>query len=47
MTFDPCGLQDSIVRRRAMENDETYYLWALRFFMQFNRIHDFRVDIVG
>ena len=60
-----------------MENDDTYYLWALRymyiihthththsvtvicmymymyihvhgrFFMEFGRCHDFRVDIVG
>lgn len=35
------------MRQRTMENDETYYLWCLRFFMEFNRIHDFRVDIVG
>ena len=40
-------LQENIMRHRAMDNDETYYLWCLRFFMEFNRVHDFRVDIVG
>ena len=35
------------MRRRAMENDETYYLWSLQFFMEFSRVHDFRADLVG
>ncbi len=35
------------MHQRAMDNDETYYLWCLRFFMEFSRLHDFRVDIVG
>ena len=35
------------MHQRAMDNDETYYLWSLRFFMEFSRSHDFRVDIVG
>ena len=39
--------QDGIVRRHAMENDETYYLWCLHFFMEFSRNHAFRVDLVG
>ena len=35
------------MHNRAMDNDESYYLWALRFFLEFSRTHDFRVDIVG
>ena len=42
-----CIFQDILVRARAQENDETYYLWAIRFFMQFNRHHKFSVDLVG
>ena len=39
--------QENIMHQRAMDNDETYYLWATRFFMEFSRHHQFRVDIVG
>ena len=39
--------QENILHQRAMDNDETYYLWAMRFFMEFSRHHHFRVDIVG
>jgi len=39
-------LQDNIMHQRAMDNDETYYLWCMRFFMEFSRLHEFRVDIV-
>lgn len=35
------------MHQRAMDNDETYYLWCVRFFMEFSRLHAFRVDIVG
>lgn len=35
------------MHQRAMDNDETYYLWCLRFFMEFSRKHYFRVDIVS
>ena len=35
------------MHQRAMDNDETYYLWAMRFFMEFTRHHQFRADIVG
>jgi timeless len=30
-----------------MDSDETYYLWAMTFFMEFSRHLHFRVDIVG
>lgn len=39
--------QENIMHQRAMDNDETYYLWATRFFMEFSRHHHFRVDIVA
>lgn len=38
--------KDVLVRARAQQNDESYYLWALKFFMEFNRAHDFRVGLV-
>ncbi|XP_019854658.1 PREDICTED: protein timeless homolog [Amphimedon queenslandica] len=40
-------VKDTIKRQHSMENDETYYLWAMRFFMEFSRLHNFRVDIVS
>lgn len=40
-------VKDNIKRQRAMENDETYYLWAIRFFMEFSRLNQFRVDIIS
>jgi len=38
--------QDLLVRSKAQESDETYYLWAMRFFMEFNRRVDFRVALI-
>lgn len=41
-------VKDSLVRRKAQENDETYYLWSLKFFMEFNRnCPKFRVELVS
>jgi len=40
-------VRDALNRQRAQQNDETYYLWALRFFMQFNRGHEFRIELVS
>ena len=34
------------MRSKAQDSDETYYLWAMRFFMEFNRRVDFRVALV-
>jgi len=34
------------VRSKAQDSDETYYLWAMRFFMEFNRRVNFRVALV-
>ncbi|KPJ08860.1 Protein timeless-like [Papilio machaon] len=30
-------VKDVLVRSRAQQNDESYYLWAVKFFMEFNR----------
>jgi len=40
--------QDNIVRGRMQDHDETYYLWAIKFFMEFNRFQkDFKVSHVS
>ncbi len=39
-------VRDNLVRHKAQNNDETYYLWAIKFFMEFNREHRFRPDLV-
>lgn len=40
-------LQERLVREQTEQNDETYYLWALSFFMAFNRGNGFRADLVS
>ena len=40
-------VRDALNRQRAQQNDETYYLWCIRFFMQFNRAHEFRIELVS
>jgi len=40
-------VKDNLKHGRSQENDETYFLWAMRFFMEFSRHHDFRVDYVS
>jgi timeless len=39
-------VKDSLVRQKAQNNDETYYLWSIKFFMEFNRAYKFRPDLV-
>ncbi|CAH2013078.1 unnamed protein product [Acanthoscelides obtectus] len=39
-------VKDNLVRNRAQQHDESYYLWAMRFFMEFNRKHRFEVKLV-
>lgn len=39
-------VKDNLVRAKAQAHDESYYLWALRFFMEFNRCHKFEVKLV-
>ena len=38
--------QDGLVRAKAQANDESYYMWAMRFFMEFNRNYKFQVKLV-
>ncbi|XP_013165122.1 PREDICTED: protein timeless homolog isoform X1 [Papilio xuthus] len=40
-------VKDVLVRSRAQQNDESYYLWAVKFFMEFNRGHHFQVGLVS
>ena len=39
-------VKDALDRVRAQDHDETYYLWSIRFFMEFNRHHNFKVELV-
>ncbi len=41
------SVKDSLVRQRAQQNDESYYLWAVRFFLEFNRGRGFRAELVS
>lgn len=34
--------RSAIIRQSTQANDETYYLWAMRFFMAFCRLYRFR-----
>ncbi|XP_051865366.1 protein timeless homolog isoform X2 [Pristis pectinata] len=40
-------VKDNLIREKAQEHDETYYLWALPFFMRFNRVYRFRPELVS
>ena len=40
-------VKDCLVRMRAQDHDESYYLWAVKFFMEFNRNGKFRVELVS
>ncbi|XP_067022608.1 protein timeless homolog [Acropora muricata] len=40
-------VKDNLKHGRSQENDETYFLWSMRFFMEFSRHHDFRVDYIS
>ncbi|XP_067361897.1 protein timeless homolog isoform X2 [Channa argus] len=40
-------VKQSLIREQAQQHDETYYLWALSFFMAFNRGNGFRADLVS
>ncbi|OON18500.1 timeless protein [Opisthorchis viverrini] len=37
----------SLTRQATQENDETYYLWAMRFFMAFCRVYKFRSEYLS
>ncbi|XP_069688768.1 protein timeless homolog [Periplaneta americana] len=40
-------VKDGLVRAKAQANDESYYLWAMKFFMEFNRNYKFQVKLVS
>lgn len=40
-------VKDNLNRARAQEHDESYYLWAIKFFMEFNRYHQFKIELIS
>ncbi|XP_053153417.1 protein timeless homolog [Hemicordylus capensis] len=40
-------VKDHLIREKAQQHDETYYLWALAFFMAFNRACSFQPQLVS
>ncbi|XP_056590423.1 protein timeless homolog isoform X2 [Triplophysa dalaica] len=40
-------VKEDLIRERAQQHDETFYLWALTFFMTFNRGQNYRPDLVS
>uniref|UniRef100_A0A3P9L7Q8 Timeless circadian regulator n=1 Tax=Oryzias latipes TaxID=8090 RepID=A0A3P9L7Q8_ORYLA len=40
-------VKENLIREQSQQHDETYYLWALSFFMAFNRGNNFRADLVS
>uniref|UniRef100_A0A8C0LLU6 Timeless circadian regulator n=1 Tax=Canis lupus dingo TaxID=286419 RepID=A0A8C0LLU6_CANLU len=41
------SVKDYLLREKAQQHDETYYMWALAFFMAFNRAASFRPGLVS
>ncbi|XP_078488452.1 protein timeless homolog [Ciona intestinalis] len=41
------AVKDRLSREKAQDHDETYYFWAMSFFLQFNRHCNFRVDLIS
>lgn len=41
------AVKDHLLRERAQQHDETYYMWAMAFFMAFNRAVSFRPGFVS
>jgi len=35
-----------LVRSKGQPNDESYYFWAMQFFMEFNRNYRFEIKLV-
>ncbi|XP_034022725.1 protein timeless homolog [Thalassophryne amazonica] len=40
-------VKESLIREQTQQHDETYYLWALSFFMAFNRGNGFHPELVS
>ncbi|XP_012609353.2 protein timeless homolog isoform X1 [Microcebus murinus] len=41
------SVKDHLLREKAQQHDETYYMWALAFFMAFNRAASFQPALVS
>ncbi|KAL5009791.1 hypothetical protein ScPMuIL_012096 [Solemya velum] len=41
------AVKDILNREKSQEHDETYYLWSMRFFMEFCRHHSKQVELVS
>ncbi|XP_022340668.2 protein timeless homolog [Crassostrea virginica] len=41
------AVKDILNREKTQDHDETYYLWAMRFFMEFCRLHSKQVELVS
>ena len=39
-------VKSNLERAKAQAHDESYYLWGMRFFMEFNRSHVFEMKLV-
>ncbi|XP_063808638.1 protein timeless homolog isoform X2 [Pseudophryne corroboree] len=40
-------VKDHLIREKAQQHDETYYLWSMAFFMGFNRLFHFQPELVS
>ncbi|XP_072522600.1 protein timeless homolog isoform X2 [Salminus brasiliensis] len=40
-------VKESLIREQAQQHDETYYMWALSFFMAFNRGNGCKAELVS
>ncbi|XP_046687268.1 protein timeless homolog isoform X2 [Homalodisca vitripennis] len=40
-------VRENLVRAVGQPNDETYYFWAMKFFMEFNRLYKFQVKLIS
>ncbi|XP_076824632.1 protein timeless homolog [Clavelina lepadiformis] len=41
------SIKDKLSREKAQDHDETYYFWAMSFFLEFNRLSSFRIELVS
>ncbi|XP_025415567.1 protein timeless homolog isoform X4 [Sipha flava] len=40
-------IRETLVRSKGQPNDESYYFWAIQFFMEFNRNYKFEIKLVS
>ncbi|KFM70512.1 Protein timeless-like protein, partial [Stegodyphus mimosarum] len=41
------AVKHRLLRQNADENDDSFYLWAIHYFMEFNRLYDFQAAFVS